>query len=955
MMVSGNNGKKMHETILALAAFCFILSVTVLVSPALGSYVSCSASETCRYKDTNGHLSECLIDVNGITSYTDGSCAGLTVFNVSLTSSARVDPYGSFITIPLDNESMPLLPADPNADIIETKLFLMPDSHGPINPPYCAMITAGVVEKIMSVKDSAVATSSCSDDQSITFTVANNSAVFNPSTGRISVKVNSISPSANVLFAISQNGTLVEVQKHTGSSVTFTSDHNFTGREARDLMNQAREPISLVIWTESPDRYAATLLNLKQFDDFYAEIIGTPEGYPATETQIPLTIENVGSRTDSYTVSVEPVPSSAWVTKKLSTQTVDPGKSVQLSVSVTPPNDFKNEAEIAIVIQSSLGVKHTLPLTLNAGRQVTIRPEIYVPPKIEVNKPFTANVVLNVNTTVDSNAYYYLYTDPFIKFDSDTGFIPLTGGLTQIKVNGTALSSCALSEANSKMLEAAVQIKALSELVREMVRTNDLEGLQDAALSISAGSELMWTIQDNEALTSISDFSNWIDTYISALKDFKDNKEGAEARVNTLKLEVHSRVSNLQQQLDFFRDKLFDENQGGGCSIVSSVNVNFGIMAMRNVTLASASTQTEITSGSLIGVKVRDEGGTNYVNPDDMGILVLRRYAPAQFTMFLKNNFAEDTVFKVDFPITTRLNVVISPSETLLTPGQEFPVWISVYDSSEGTISSETIDFTISSGAYVTHWPMNFSVKQMGCTLQTLDKTFVSSTDPSSFDVSLSNDGDVGDTYRLSLEGDAPAWLSLNSSSITIEPRSSDNVVINSNASQFNAAEGTSYSFMIHARSTRSIGVDCTRSSVVVPVGDVAPLLKRLNEYSAQVNAIKADCPKDDPAVTSAIQQLTGLLNSIKTSINMRDTKGAQLAFPRLDTRIAALKPMCTKKSDLSWIVIAVIIALIGCGVFVYFKFFNKSPPSGGQNQSGGFDEWGAPSGAPPTGGNAGQ
>ena len=903
-------GKKHSVTAAAAFVAVFLVMVAALAVALVGSPAlayTYSGSDICRMKDTGQYIATCPISIDTVTKYSGGTCQNFTIFEVSLTSSAIIDSSNTFIATLLSNDTIPLLPANPGVKVSSTKLFLVPD----IAPQYESVITVSGIEKITQVHpQGAYGTQLAVEDcpsGTITYTVVENGAIFNPATGKISITLTDITPNANVVLGIIHGDQLVEAERYDlVNGVSFSSENEFNGRDARELRNQEQYPIFLVFWTGNDDAFAVQPISIKGFEDFYAEVSEERvEGRPSIETAVPILIENVGGSSDSYTISVE-TPSTSWIVQQISTLTITSGESKQLSIGITPPKTFRNDAELTVVITSGYGVTHEIPVTFEAARQVIITPELYVQPLIQVNEPFTATAIINVNTTVDSDAYYYLYTDPFIKFESETGTTSLSSGSSQLSINGTARNPCALSTSDSIQATACVQIVALSEIVREMAGDEDMDGVSRVYNQISA---LQWSIRDSEPLVEVSSFLQWLSEFILTLS------EGEEYYINQMKLEVHVNVQRLQDDLDRFIDKLFDETQGGSCSIVSSANVHFGILAFKNLTLASASEAVELTASSLIGVKIRDESGIMYVNPEDMEDIIVRQDHAAQLTMFLTNSLSEAETFTISVPITTRFEVYISEPTIYLEKDEEVRIHISITDLSSGIMDKETVAFTIAAGPYAEVWPITCTVRELACDLETLSTYYVAFANEDSFSVALSNGGDIEDTYAIRLEGDA-TWLALNATSITIPAKTAEPVVLLSNA--VDALEGNEYDFVLYVRSHRSPDVECAKGFTVIPTRDVNALLTRYTAAEYKYAQLKTRCGDQTDAKAGLLQAGFTLANA-KVLINSMDAALAEDNLEAVESQLEAVELVCGGGGMTFWIVLGVFVVLAGGAVY-YFK-----------------------------------
>ncbi len=247
------------------------------------------------------------------------------------------------------------------------------------------------------------------------------------------------------------------------SPFTYLSSGTYSPSEAK------RIKVKIFAWEPTGEAYGYAIRSRVDFPSFSVTTEPGPSAKPGGTTWVSVKITNTGTLSDQYTISLE-VP-EGWAAGEVVTRTLLSDEPLVSNVTIELPPEFKGAQQIGVrVTPTSAANPATVFATVETEKIINVEARVDVPPTIDVGDNFTIDVQLTSRSTHPSDLYYYVYTEPASKIKPLVGKIHIDADeQKQLQLYGEISESCGADVEHTRIYSILEDVRALGNLLQDEI------------------------------------------------------------------------------------------------------------------------------------------------------------------------------------------------------------------------------------------------------------------------------------------------------------------------------------------------------------------------------------------------------------------------------------------------------------------------------------------------------
>ncbi len=614
-------------------------------------------------------------------------------------------------------------------------------------------------------------------------------ATFEPETGKVHVNgsLDTSDPSRIYTLGILHKPSAAVLDFRFGLDVfPFTSRRIFTSEQARDL------EIQLFVRNVTEGYHGFNTGNTLSFADVDLDL-GIPEVMaPGASSTLSISLENVGTLQDSYSVSLD--TPAGWETQTFQTRELTPGDEVEVDMPLKAAGDFKESEKFALRVASSQGRVIEKEFTITAERQLQVEPELVIPSIITVGEEIDYTVKMRAYGTTSSEVQYLVLPDPYTRNDFEDGKASATLGRLNLHNDvGRIVEACGLDYEGTSMVQSAKLALMYSNMASWISKSP--EGKISQLRTISERlTELKLVLVDVRMGSKVENVVDRIGRFVD---DYEDGRDLTSARENLI-----SNINELEESIPELEEDLFKE----GCTQEEEVTLRLLVLPYQDLNLTTSDKLVDLTGSRVIIVQT-DETHIRVQSGKERSIIVN-----------LTNGGQTEREF--DFRAGgSAASWAYLPREVDLLPGYNELLEVEIEPP---TYVAGEYDFSliVESPPYTAEVPFVLEVGTFEVTLTVTEETTIEPGETQELNVSIKNMGDLTDIYEITVSG--PVWGEISEEEVEVGPGNTTKILFTLSPSEDVAED--KYSFTITATSQAyertyefgKVTVDVTREAAIV-------------------------------------------------------------------------------------------------------------------------------------------
>lgn len=302
----------------------------------------------------------------------------------------------------------------------------------------------------------------------------------------------------------------------------YISSRSYSPSEAK------RMKVKVFAWEPLGDAFGMASRSRVDFSAFSVTTEPGPAAKQGESTWVSVKVKNEGTLSDQYTITLG-VPET-WSAGEVITRTLLPDETVVSNITIALPADFKGVQQIEVHVTPDSAIDPaTVLATVETEKIILIKTIVDVPPRIDVGKNFTMDVIITSTSTHASELYYYVYTEPASRIKPLIGRLELDADdQTRLTLDGEIFESCGVDTEGTEDFALLEDIRALKtlleeELVSEVPREDVVRMVREAF------SKLLMKLVNTKVYEPVSQIQQRTQTFLADYGAGKDVTKTREA------------------------------------------------------------------------------------------------------------------------------------------------------------------------------------------------------------------------------------------------------------------------------------------------------------------------------------------------------------------------------------------------------------------------------------------
>ena len=706
------------------------------------------------------------------------------------------------------------------------------------------------------------------------------SVSFNPETKKFEYNIsNGEEEDVRLFFSVFSNNQLFE------STSTLISPLGTEGDTVKKVSQLTYDSVDvaagiyqtfIVAATESKSHFSQ--YQIFEFYDFEVLIPELPDFRQEETYDLSLTIINTGYSTDSYDFEVS--AGVGWSYTITDPGELDRGQDDYVDLSYTVPEDQVGSEILSINVTSARsGVTKSFNLDLSPEKVITLEVSTREIPEVAAYANNNMSVVVISSGTVEPEVYYYAYTEPALLIRD--GFGTMTSYSSEI--NKRTLSfyvggSCAMSAQDSQAFNAGRKTLMFSKIIYFLssnINEDTVETMAQIGDMVEAEKLKMTSNSASKLFSSSESLTISIERLIEG---FEDNRSMDYYR--PIREDLYLYTVDLDSLLNDIGSRMSES-----CSSVDEVNLRLFAIDLSTLQTRDVPKMVPVTGPKIL----------EFIGPSKLKAV---SGASVYFDYVLKNNAGEG--FEVDLIPST--DIILLPSFTYLPADSSKAVELRVRPPEYFEVDTLLADVEIKTRTYNLKFPLTLTVGVFDPEIISNRDYAVSPGVEDYFNITLRTGG-LDDTFRISIDG--PSWVNGPERIATQDGEVKLTIHVNPPSS----ASGTEYVELSIVSETFPEYVTSDSFDIFIS-SDAESILERLDEDEILLET-KVDLLSQQQYV-----EASRYLSEARRDLNQNEFSSAKLNLKRAENIIFSI---VEEESDNLSIIIAVVILIVGVGVFWKF------------------------------------